>query len=207
LFLDHGYCDDVHVGARPPLPPEKRPFDVIFIGNHSPYKEAQLRAIATSCPDVTFAVVGGPAWAKTQTSALANTVIGGPLAGTAMTRAVQNARIALAIHHGEATDGSGWADAVSTRTYEIAASGTFMLHVDNPEVRSLFEVGREIDTFVDPTEAARKITQWLVDVEIREQIAQRAFARAVPAYGYYAIGGTLSGMIEQLVDAPMDMTS
>jgi spore maturation protein CgeB len=172
------------------------------VGNHSPHKETELRSIANSCPDLKFAIIGGLGWAAAGTGALANAVIGGPLIGATMARAVQNACIALAIHHGEAVNGGGWADAVSTRTFEIAASGTFMLHVDNPEVRSLFEVGTEIDTFADPAEAAKKITHWLKDAELREQMAERAFARAVPAYGYHAIGKRLSDMLECLVDAP-----
>lgn len=206
LFLSHGYCDDVHVGLRPPPAPEDRPFDVIFVGNHSAHKEAELRAIATLCPEVKFAVLGGSAWAAAAKGALANAVVGGPVIGSDMTRAVQNARIALAIHHGTAANGSGWADAVSTRSFEIAASGTFMLHVDNDEVRSLFDVGTEIDSFSDATEAAQKIRHWLAHPDIREAMAERAFARAVPAYGYHAIGHTLSEMLECLVDAPANLS-
>jgi spore maturation protein CgeB len=204
LFLDHGYCDDVHIGVRPPFPAESRPFDVMFVGNHSAHKEANLRAIASHCPGVKFAVIGGPVWLSAKHGALSDSTVGGPINGSGMIRAIQNARIALAIHHGEAANGSGWADAVSTRTFEIAASGTFMLHVDNPEVRSLFEVGTEIDTFADPAEAAKKITHWLTNAELREQMAERAFVRAVPAYGYQAIGKRLADMLERLIDAPMD---
>jgi hypothetical protein len=205
LVLDHGYCDDLHIGVRPPPPAEDRPFDVIFVGNHSAHKEAELRAIASLCPEVSFAVLGGAAWATARKGSLANAVIGGPVIGSDMTRAVQNARIALAIHHGEAANGTGWADFVSTRTFEIAASGTFMLHVDNAEVRSLFDVGAEIDTFSDAPEAARKIRRWLAEPGAREVMADRAFARAVPAYGYTKIGYRLSDMMERLVDAPASL--
>lgn len=206
-LLDHGYCDDVHVGMRPAPPAEARPFDVLFVGNHSAHKEAELRAIAALCPGISFAIVGGVAWAAARTGALADAVIGGPLIGSALTRVVQNARIALAIHHGAAANGSGWADAVSTRTFEIAASGTFMLHVDNPEVRTLFDVGAEIDAFADAQDAARKIAHWLANPVEREAMADRAFARAVPTYGYHAIGHSLADLLEQLADAPLGFTA
>lgn len=206
LLLNHGYCDDLHVGQRPPPPSEERPFDVIFVGNHSHHKEAELRAIAALCPEVKFAVLGGSAWAAATTGALANAVVGGPVIGSDMTRAVQNARIALAIHHGTAGNGRGWADDVSTRSFEIAASGTFMLHVDNAEVRSLFAVGTEIDSFSNAPEAAQKIRHWLARPDAREAMAERAFARAVPAYGYHAIGHKLSEMLECLVDTSAQLS-
>ena len=61
-----------------------------------------------------------------------------------------------------------------------------MLHIDNDEVRTLFEVGREIDTFATLENLAEKIDFYLAHPDRRATMIEAAFARAVPAYSYDA---------------------
>jgi spore maturation protein CgeB len=39
ILIEHGWAPGVHWRMDPPIPPDKRPFDVVFVGNHSSYKQ------------------------------------------------------------------------------------------------------------------------------------------------------------------------
>jgi spore maturation protein CgeB len=61
-----------------------------------------------------------------------------------------------------------------------------MLHIDNEEVRGLYEPGKEIDVFSTPEELNQKIAYYLDHPEERMRIADAGHKRAVPAYSYDA---------------------
>ena len=109
---------------------------------------------------------------------------------------VQSSRINVAVHMGPIKPG-GWEDLVSTRTFEIPACKGFMLHVDNEEIRSLFEVGEEIDVFANEDELVEKIAYYLARPGLRYRMIERAYARCVPAYGYDARAKVIAGHIEK----------
>jgi spore maturation protein CgeB len=96
---------------------------------------------------------------------------------------VSAAKINLAIHMGTA-DGSGWQDLVSTRSFELPACKGFMLHVDNEEIRQLYDVGQEIDVFSSADDLCEKIRFYLDNDSIRLQMVEKAYHRCVPAYSY-----------------------
>src|SRR5262249_17411330 len=98
---------------------------------------------------------------------------------------LQTARINLAFHFGP-SGSNGWQDLVSTRTFEIPACKGFMLHIDNKEVRDLFEPGKEIDVFETATELCEKITHYLGNNKLCREMVERSYVRAVPAYSYDA---------------------
>jgi spore maturation protein CgeB len=77
-----------------------------------------------------------------------------------------------------------------------------MLHIDNHEVRELFEPGREIDVFASEDELIEKITHYLGRPELRREMIERAYARCVPAYGYNARAVLISRVIASLSCAP-----
>jgi spore maturation protein CgeB len=75
-----------------------------------------------------------------------------------------------------------------------------MLHIDNAEVRSMFEPGREIDVFANVDEMIDKIAYYLARPVLRREMIDRAYARCVPAYGYDARAELISRKILSLLE-------
>lgn len=181
-LVEHGYCDDVH---HPIEPRPATEFDVAYLGNYSPHKQSAIEALAQARPGLTLAV-SGHGWqpdARWQTFPA--------LVGEEMARFLSRARIALAVHYGP-HGALGWEDSTSARTFEIPACGVFMLHPDNSEVRRYFEPESEIGVFTDFADMIAQADRWLADDAAREDAAQRACARARPAYAYSQRGRQLA---------------
>lgn len=184
-MVHHGYVPDVHrrrgrAGVSP-----KYLWDVSYVGNASSAKLAWLEPVARALGGRSMIVVGND-WAElAKGTALAPYVFGAPLVGDQFARVVEHTRINIAVHHGGG-GAQGWADLVSTRSFEIPACGGFMLHIDNPEIRSLYEPGREIDVFADPDGLRAKVAHYLSHDAQRQAIAEAGHARAVPAYSLHA---------------------
>jgi len=193
-MVHHGYVPQVH--RRRTLPGETPRFlwDIGFIGNASPDKLAWLEPIARNLGDRSMIVVGNRWQQQAAGTPVAPYVFGGPLHGDQFARAIEHTRVNIAVHHGPG-GAQGWHDAVSTRTFEIPACGGFMLHIDNEEVRTLFEPGREVELFANPEELAAKIGQYLADEPARRSIAYAGHARTVPAYSYHARAGELEHLL------------
>lgn len=193
-FVHHGYCPDVHrrvdgIGADGGFA------DIFYAGDHTPYKEAWLSAVAEAFPERRL-VIAGERWARAaRRPPLQHCVLGRRLTGEDYASAIGRSRITLAVHSGPAGP-EGWSDLVSTRTFEIPACGGFMLHIDNPEVRALFEPGREIDVFSTRAELCERIGFYLDRPALRAVTATRAHARAVPAYSYDARAAEVAMLIE-----------
>jgi spore maturation protein CgeB len=198
ILVEHGYNSGVHFRLDPPVPARDRPFDCVFIGSHSPYKQQWLEAIVARLPDLKLVIVGDR-WDGRTIGDPANVIINGPLIGDAMARVINHARIGLALHHGPGNNSMGWQDDVSARTFEIPACGTFMLHIDNAHVRTLFDVPGEIDTFEDADDAARKIRFWLDHAEEREVIAERCHRRAEAEFSYTRRGIAIAREAEAML--------
>lgn len=200
ILIEHGYCDGIHLPVDPPIDDADKPFDLVFVGNHSSYKAEWLAHISAQMPELSMAVVGSSGWAGERHRMIAHTYINGPLAGQQMARAFAHGRIAFAVHHGPGgTD--GWQDDVSARTFEIPACRAFMLHIDSPHLRTLYDVPTEIDVFATPDEAVEKIRYYLPRPELRETMASLAYARAIPAYGYRAVGRNIADHCARLLAA------
>jgi len=193
-FIHHGYSDEFHRIAAGPRP--ECDVDVLYVGNAGTAKVAQMAALAEALPGVSMRVVGA-GWSKAARDTAFERIDILPVrSGAAYAAEIARAKIVLGFHSGPDRV-TGVEDLVSTRTFEIPACGGFMLHVDNDEVRSLYSVPDEIETFTDADNCAAKIRYWLAHPEEREAVAARGHARAVPAYGYAARGRDLALMIEQ----------
>ncbi len=189
-FVHHGYCDLTHRPAHDPIAPVT---DVLYVGNYSPEKERWLSALKRLVPEIDLRIVGFR-WEVAKDAALRPHVHGHGLVGDNYARAIQLARINIALH-GDRKEPEGWQDLVSTRTFEIPACKGFMLHIDNTEIRTLFEPDTEIGVFATPEELAQSVRRYLAEPELRRAMTERAFARAVPAYGYAARAGSLDALI------------
>ncbi len=180
--VDHGYSTRTHLAVRD-LDTHEQCFDVGFVGNHSDYKHRWLLDMIGSRPNLSL-VIAGPNWARATRGSVLQGKVVEEVTGAFYRRLIARSRINLAIHHGPTK--SGWADSVSTRTFEIPAARGFMLHVDNDEVRTLYDVGSEIDVFATPQELAERIDFYLAQPERRVAMIDAAYVRAVPAYSYDA---------------------
>ena len=73
-----------------------------------------------------------------------------------------------------------------------------MLHIDNEEIRSFYDVGSEIDVFSTPEECAEKIDFYLKKPDTRKKMIKRAYRRTVPAYSYTERAKQIIRLLEDL---------
>jgi len=192
-FVHHGYCPSAHSRRHAPNAIPYR-WDIGFIGNASPHKAAHLAAVARAFPDQRFVVIGNGWTGLARGTPLAPHVLGAALTGDYFARAIEETRINLAVHHGEVGPDK-WQDLTSTRTFEIPAAGGFMLHVDNDEVRALYEPGCEIDVFNSDEQLIERIGHYLTNEGERAAIAEAGHARCVPAYSLEARAGEIAALL------------
>lgn len=181
-YLPHGFSPSVHRPVFVSISPDDFAADVIHAGNHSQYKQDWLARAACDLPDVAFAMIGNNWRENVGEGRLSRCDMPGPKTGVGYAKAIQTARINVAVHMGETS--SGWADLVSTRTFEIPACGGFMLHIDNAEVREFYTPGVEIDVFQSHEELTDKIRFYLSRPSLRAKMIERAYERCVPHYSY-----------------------
>ncbi len=73
-------------------------------------------------------------------------------------------------------------DLTTSRTFNIPATGTFMLHQRTDEVLEHYEEGKEFECFETAAELAEKIKFYLAHPEKRRALAEAGYRRCVPAY-------------------------
>jgi len=71
---------------------------------------------------------------------------------------------------------------VKGRCTKIALCGSFVLSEYAPGIDRLFEIGWEIDVFRDSQELVEKVRYYLDHEDIREEMATRAYSRAIKQY-------------------------
>jgi hypothetical protein len=194
--VHHGYNDEVHRRYLHDVGEDDHAADVAYCGNHTPYKQRWLEALAAALPDLRLRIVGHR-WREAARGALAGADISPGCVGYGYARTIQLSRINVALHGGPGGS-QGWEDLVSTRTFEIPACGGFMLHVDNAEVRTLFDVGTEIDVFDDVASLAARIRHYLAQPERRAAMRAAAHRRCVPAHGYAARAASIATILARL---------
>ena len=201
-MVHHGYVPLAHRRRTPPGAEPDYQWDIAFVGNASPNKRDWLIEIARRFPERRMIIVGNRWPALARGTPIEPMILGHGLTGEYYARVIEHSRINIAIHQGKA-GAQNWEDLVSTRSFEIPACGGFMLHIDNPEIRSLFAVPDEIDTFATPAELGDKIAYYLERPEIRRAMIERAYARSVPAYGLSERAREIAGLlVERGVLAP-----
>jgi glycosyltransferase involved in cell wall biosynthesis len=184
--IPHGYDPEIH--TRWPLSPRDRKqygHDAVVVATHTPHKEAVLEALVAALPGLDLRIWGNVWNERCRSPRLQPYLEGAALNGTAYARALQAARINLAIMSGRAA-GASQGDETTTRTFEIPACGGFMLHERSGELRELFDEDREVACFDGVEELAEKIRFYLAQPEARARIAEAGHTRCVPAYSYDA---------------------
>lgn len=193
VHIPHGYSAVIHRDG-PFLSEDQFGWDIGYVGNASAHKFEWLLAVAEAFPDRKIHIVGSGWSTLAKGTKLEPFVLGHQLFGDFYARTVQQCRINLAIHYDEPISDK-WHDLTSTRTFEIPAYRGFMLHVDNPEVRDLFDVGTEIDVFDTKDQLIERIGYYLDQPEQRHAMLQRAYARCVPSYSVASRAAELDTLI------------
>lgn len=194
-FLHHGYCSDVHYPPPQRLLDEDKVPDVLYVGTYTAYKEKLFSAVKQACPEVRFHIYGNGWKQSTRSEILQSSLANRPVYGLNYAQLANSAKINIAIHMG-AADESGWQDLVSTRTFELPACKGFMLHIDNAEIRQLYDVGQEIDVFTTAEDLSEKIRFYLQNESKRTQMVEKAYQRCVPAYSYDQRARAIASFIE-----------
>lgn len=194
FHVSHGYSPAVHRPHRERVGEEDYLYDVVFVGNADRHKADWLAQLRRAIPDRRMAIVGERWDLFAPGTALETCHLTGRIAGDLMAEIVQRSRINVAVHAWPESP-HGWRDTVSTRTFEIPACKGFMLHEDNGEVRTLFDVGAEIDVFGDAADLSAKVIHYLDEPDRRAAMIERAYRRAVPAYSYYERAREISAIV------------
>jgi hypothetical protein len=172
-FLPHGYDPETH--APVVLDDGETGVygcDAAFVGSWSPKKEALLRRAKERLPGLALNI-WGEGWRR---AALAEAMRARGVYGREYAKAIMGAKINIAIlseARGEASSG----DLTTTRSFEIPATGGFMLHERTGEAQSYFAEGRDCAMFADGDELAEKIAHYLAHPQQRLALAQAGHAR------------------------------
>jgi len=83
------------------------------------------------------------------------------------------------------------------RPMEVAMTNSFCLSEYSPSLAVTFEIGRDIDVFYDKADLLEKIRYYLENEDIRVQMANNAYQKAV---NVYEAGIFIPGLLESLCD-------
>ena len=121
-------------------------------------------------------IVQGLRSAGVSVSAFGNGWEGGRLLTADVPRLFAQSKIILGIGTiGHCTDFY----ALKLRDFDAPMSGSFYLAHDNPDLRGLYEIGREIETYRDIDECVEKVKWYLTHDDERESIASAGRHRAL----------------------------
>ena len=177
-LLLHGYDPEIH---RPiELGPEDQTnfrCDVAFIGTWSPKKERLMAELVAALPGLNLRIYGNQ-WDKRVTNQLDQAVVGYGVTGDDYVKAICGAKICLGLLS-EARKGASSGDLVTSRTFQIPACRSLMLHERTIEVTECFREDLEAIFFSTPAEMVQKIRFYLERDPLVKQIAWAGFNRAV----------------------------
>lgn len=181
-FIHHGFDPLVHRN-RVPAGEDEFAREVVFIGNFSAYKLDYLKVLAGA--DLGRVSIMGHGWAAAKDTSIARFIEPRAPTGDDYAVALGHSRMAIALHHGPVRT-QGWEDLVSTRSFEIPACGAMMLHIDNVEIRNLFEPGVECDVFSGPGDLLAQLRRYRARPDERCRIALAGHTRALRDHSYWS---------------------
>jgi glycosyltransferase involved in cell wall biosynthesis len=180
-FLPHGYDPDIHFPVE--INHDEQEIygtDVTFIGTHLPGKERLLEDIRRPEPKLDLTIWGN-GWERAKAHDLLECIRGRALLGVEYAKGLCASKIALGLLS-EKVPGASSGDRITSRTFNIPATGSFMIHERNEEVLEYYEEGREIECFSSVEELAEKIRFYLARPDKKKAIAEAGYKRCVPAY-------------------------
>jgi glycosyltransferase involved in cell wall biosynthesis len=200
-YIPHGYCPSVHRPMWVSGPERaRRGAPVVVAATHTAYKQDVLAQLVDQLPSLQIKIYGNGWPQRCQRSGLKPFIQGWAPTGDDYSRILQCGDINLGIMSGPVS-GASQGDEITTRTFQIPACKSFMLHERTPELATFFEEGSEVACFRSPEELADQISFFLAHPELRSQIAEAGYKRCVPAYSYEA---RVKQMLEYHSASPKD---
>lgn len=180
-FLPHGFDPEVH---RPlDLSDDDRrslDCDVSFIGTWSPKKQRILKLIRDRLPQASLRIWGNQ-WEQAR-GELPSAIEGRPLVGLEYAKALVASKINLGLLS-EVRSGASRGDQITSRTFHIPATGSFMLHERTDELAAYFREGEECGAFDSDEELLQKIVYYLEHDDERRAVGEAGRQRSLDS-GY-----------------------
>jgi hypothetical protein len=143
--------------------------DVCFVGNWDAHREAWLSALT----GFDLAIWGADYWSsRCANPRLRAAWRGRALVGDEMAKAAICSKVNINVLREQNKD------ACNMRTFEIPATGGFLLHEQSRDLPALFPPGVACDTFASPEELRAKVAHYLAHDAERTRIAEAGLARA-----------------------------
>lgn len=180
VLVQHGYDPEVHRPVR--LSDAQINYygcDVSFIGCWSPEKEKLIQHITNKRSNIKI-IVYGIGWKYSSSEfkkALGENLRPGAF-GDELAIIYNASKVNLGLLSRAAGD-PAMSDQTTVRTFQIPASGSFMLHEDTPEVRSYFQPEKEVMLFDGESDILLKLDKILSDGPLRETIRNNGYQRCV----------------------------
>lgn len=182
-LVSHGFDPDVHRPVE--LAPRVRAAyesDVSFVGCWSVKKQHLLTTLIQQRPGVNLRI-WGPGWERAGDT-LERYWEGRGAYGDELCLIYQASRINLGLLS-EAGGGTAIGDQVTARTWQIPATGAFMLHEATDELERYFAPGREVGVFGTPAELAVKVSWYLDNEDERREVAWAGHRRCTREHYTY----------------------
>lgn len=150
-------------------------FDITFIGSYEKERAKTLHLLAKEG----FVInIWGNGWWKNNQKHANMQIHYKDVIGEDYARIIRKSKIVLGFLR-KAND-----DTQTSRTFEITACGTFALLERTAEHVRLYKEGEEIECFSTESELVAKVKKYLINSQLREEIAMRGYKRVVKD-GYY----------------------
>lgn len=186
LYVRHGFDPEVHKPIQlSPAQIVRYGCDVSFVGCWSPEKEQLISFILNNRRHIKVLVYGiGWNYASVEFKTLLGVNLRPGIFGDELSVVYNASKINLGLLSSAAGDAS-MSDQTTVRTFQIPASGSFMLHENTQEVRSYFDSESEILLFKGVDDLLLKLDIALSDETLRETMKKKGYQRCVTApYDY-----------------------
>jgi len=173
-LFQSGYFEPLFEIDEPPSPSH----DVVFIGTALDRRVPFIEELVFEHGiDVRVFGLGGK-WERSRLAKIRPDLLGPQLFDESYVRALRDHRICLAfVSHSNQ-------DEYSMRTFEIPATGSFMLAERTPMHQRFFREGEEVEFFGSVAECAEKIRRYLADENGRREVAAQGAKRCrLAGYG------------------------
>ncbi|MEW6416967.1 MAG: glycosyltransferase [Nitrospirota bacterium] len=157
--------------------------DLMLMGSRYPYRERFIEDLVSFKP-----VIWGKEWARTKNPEIIKLYKGRSVWGIDKTKAICGAVICLNPHH-PINDIKG----TQSRTFDIAACGSFQLAEFKEDIKNLFKIGEEIICYQTIDELKKYIQHYLAHPDERKEISNAGYKRVLKDH-------TFDNRVRQILD-------
>ena len=195
-LVKHGFDPEVHRTIPLTQRMEKHyGCDVSFIGCWSPKKERLVATILKNIPGCEIKL-WGPGWNRAS-RVVQKCWVGRGAYGDEMAVIYQASKINLGLLSEAAQDTTS-GDQTTVRTWQIPASGGFMLHEATAELAQYFASGNEVATFDNADDLSMQVEHYLACPDERARISMAGQQRCITGrYTYAAAAKVICAYYEQ----------